>query len=787
MRILIADDDFLSLAVLSAVLKKQGHEVVEATDGAAAWEAMQEPGAPALAILDWMMPEIDGPEVVRRIRALQTGVPPYLIMLTNRAAKSDIVAGLKAGANDYLPKPFDHSELLARVEVGRRTVEMQAAVAALNETQRRHQAELQEQNEALLQMQEELSRREEKYRILVETTNTGFLILDRGGTVTDANAEYVRLAGRREIGDILGKSVFEWTASYEKERKAEAIAQCLERGFIRDFTVDYVAENGLITPVEISASVAGAGEAARIILLCRDITKRKRTEAERERLALAIQQVGEIVIITNANGVIQYVNPAFETSTGYSREEAVGQTPRILKSGHQDVSFYRAMWKTISSGKMWQGTLVNKKKDGTHFTESTTISPVIGASGKIVNYVAVKRDITSELRMKAQFDQSQKMESVGRLAGGVAHDFNNMLGVILGHTELAMEQVSPDSPVFSDLQEIRKAADHSADLTQQLLAFSRQQTIMPKVVNLSETISGMLKMLGRLIGEDIKIAFLPAKELWPVKLDPTQLDQVLINLCVNARDAIFDVGTITIETSNNTFDEDYCAGRAGFLAGEYVGLSVSDSGCGMDNETKSHVFEPFFTTKDQGKGTGLGLATVYGIVRQNSGFIHIASEPGEGTRMSIYLPRNLCGDGPEQSNEAGGSHSRGHETILVVEDEPAILSMTKALLQRQGYFVLAANSPAEALLMAHEHHSKIHMLMTDVIMPEMNGRELAKSLQARFPHLQLLFMSGYTASVIAHHGVLDPGVCFIQKPFSMRDLAATVRNALDRECPPILP
>jgi CheY-like chemotaxis protein len=371
------------------------------------------------------------------------------------------------------------------------------------------------------------------------------------------------------------------------------------------------------------------------------------------------------------------------------------------------------------------------------------------------------------------------MESVGRLAGGVAHDFNNMLGVIIGHAELAMEQAEPESQVHADLQEILKAAGRSADLTRQLLAFSRQQTISPKELNLSDAIADMLKMLNRLIGEDVQLKFVPGKDLWPVKMDPSQVDQVLANLCVNARDAIADVGTITIETDNCTLDEDFCATHAGAVPGEYVRLTVSDTGCGMDKETIAHIFEPFFTTKEVGKGTGLGLATVYGIASQNGGFIDAYSEPGMGTRIAIHLPRYLSTAAGERVEGAATPHVRGHETILLVEDEPAILKMTKSLLERQGYTVLAASTPADALRLAGEH--AIHLLMTDVIMPKMNGRELAGILKASHPHLRVLFMSGYTASVISQHGVLDPGVCFIQKPFSLRDLAATVRRALDQD------
>ncbi len=422
--------------------------------------------------------------------------------------------------------------------------------------------------------------------------------------------------------------------------------------------------------------------------------------------------------------------------------------------------------------------MVNKRKDGTLYTEETTISPVRDASGRIVNYVAVKRDITEHLRLAAQFQQAQKMEAVGLLAGGVAHDYNNMLSVILGYAELALAKVDPAQPLHADLEEIIKAAIRSADITRQLLAFARKQTIIPVVLDLNETVESMLKMLRRLIGEDIDLAWLPEAGLCPVKMDPVQIDQILANLCVNARDAIADVGKITIETGNAVFDETYCADHFGFVAGEYVLLAVSDDGCGMDKETLDQIFEPFFTSKGVGQGTGLGLSTVYGIVKQNNGFINVYSEPGKGTTFRIYLPR-YAGQAVDTPREKAAEIplSRG-ETVLVVEDEPALLKMGKMMLEKLGYRVLAAGTPGEAIRLAEEHAGEIQLLITDVVMPEMNGRDLAERMQSLYPGMKILFMSGYTADVIAHRGVLDEGVNFIQKPFSMKDLAVKVREAL---------
>ena len=408
------------------------------------------------------------------------------------------------------------------------------------------------------------------------------------------------------------------------------------------------------------------------------------------------------------------------------------------------------------------------------------------SKGQAVRMSGIVQDITDRKKTEAereklevQLRQAQKMDSVGRLAGGVAHDFNNMLGVILGHVELALGQMDPAQPLRADLEEIRKAAEHSVDLTRQLLAFARKQTIAPKVLDLNGTVEGTLKMLKRLIGEDIDLAWMPGADLGPVKMDPSQIDQILANLCVNARDAIVGVGKMTIETANHLFDEAYCADHPGVAPGEYVRLAVSDNGCGMDRETQSNIFEPFFTTKGVGEGTGLGLATVYGIVKQNFGVIEVYSEPGQGTTFKIYLPRYQGEDSPLRKDLPEEPVAYGHETILLVEDELAILNLTRKMVEQLGYTVLTAGTPNEAIRKARGHAGGIHLLLTDVVMPEMNGRDLSRTLRARNPRLKTLFMSGYTANVIAHHGVVDEKVCFIQKPFSMQELSAKIREALE--------
>ncbi|MFA5179984.1 MAG: PAS domain S-box protein [Syntrophales bacterium] len=625
---------------------------------------------------------------------------------------------------------------------------------------------------------EALQDSEKRYRRLFESAKDGILILDaETGKVVDVNPFLLHLLGYF-YDELYGQNIWDIGVFKDIAASKDAFKSLQDNEYIRYDDLPLETRNGQPIAVEFVSNVYLVDHNKVIQCNIRDITERKSADAERKRLMAAVEQVGEVIIMTDAEGIIQFVNPAFERTTGYSREEAVGRNPRILKSGEQDELFYRNLWGTISGGSTWAGRMVNKRKDGTRYTEETSISPVRNASGRIVNYVAVKRDITEHLRLSAQFQQAQKMEAVGLLAGGVAHDYNNMLSVILGYTELAMSKVDQAQPLHADLEEIYKAAMRSADITRKLLAFARKQTIIPVVLDLNETVESMLKMLRRLIGEDIDLAWSPKVGLWPVKMDPIQVGQILANLCVNARDAIADVGKITIETGNAVFDEIYCADHFGFAAGEYVLLAVSDDGCGMDKEILGQIFEPFFTSKQVGKGTGLGLSTVYGIVKQNDGFINVYSEPGKGTTFRIYLSR-AEGQAVDTKQKRAEKIPRGRgETVLVVEDEPALLTLAKMMLETLGYRVLAAGTPGQAIALAKEHARAIQLLISDVVMPEMNGRDLAERLQSLYPDMKIMFMSGYTSNVIVHRGVLDEGVNFIQKPFSMKDLAIKVREAV---------
>ena len=494
-----------------------------------------------------------------------------------------------------------------------------------------------------------------------------------------------------------------------------------------------------------------------------------------------VDNIPNMIIVKDAE-TLKFVrfNKAGEQLLGFSQEELLGKSDYDLFPRAEAELFTtkdREALATKALVNIAEETITGRGHD--QRTLHTRKIPLLDETGRPQYLLGISEDITERRKLEEQFRQAQKMEAVGRLAGGIAHDFNNMLGVIIGNAEMAMAQVDPAQLLFARLREVLKAAERSADLTRQLLAFARKQSVAPKVLDLNATIEGMLKMLRRLIGEDIDLLWEPCRELWPVKTDPSQIDQILANLCVNARDAIAGVGKVTIETDCVSFDEAYCREHTGFFPGEYVLLAVSDDGMGMDKEVLEHLFEPFFTTKEVGKGTGLGLATVYGIVKQNDGFINVYSEPGMGTIFKIFFPRTYGDVSEVQLLQTEKQDLQGTETVLLVEDEESILVLAKTVLEWHGYTVLATNDPTAALSLAQSHQDRIDLLITDVVMPGMNGRELNEKLVACNPALKCIFMSGYTASVIAHHGILDEGIHFLAKPFTVNALAEKVREVLD--------
>ncbi len=632
--------------------------------------------------------------------------------------------------------------------------------------------------------EEQLRNSQEMLKLVINNIPQAVFWKDRESRFLGCNTALTRYLGVTHPRDIIGKTDHDLLVP---EEEADAYQQ--DDRQVRDTGVAKLQiEERLTTPDGVERRLStnkvplrdSEGEIIGILATFDDVTERFRAKEERERLMLAIEQVGEAVIITDTEGAIQYVNPAFESITGYTRAEVIGQNPRLLKSGEQDDAFYKEMWETLTRGEVWHGRLINKKKEGALFTEEATISPVRNPAGKTINYVAVKRDITQEIALEAQLLQAQKMEAVGRLAGGVAHDFNNVLCAIIGNANLVLDDLSAADPLRESMEEITKAADRAADLTRQLLAFSRKQVIDPKVIDLSRVIESLHSMLIRLIGEDIILRTVPQKRLGRVRVDSGQIEQIVLNLAVNARDAMPEGGELIIETADVVLDEDYCSQHAKATPGAHVMLAVNDTGCGMSAEIREKIFEPFFTTKQLGQGTGLGLAMVFGIVDQNGGRIEVESESGKGTSFKVYFPRVF--DEIETPRIAySPEHADGTETVLVVEDEEIVRKLAVRLLKRRGYKVLATNSGDDAILLAERHDGPIHLLLTDVVMPHMNGRDLAERLTKTRPGIKVLYTSGYTQDVIAHHGVLDEGVQFIAKPYSLATLATRVREVLDRE------
>jgi two-component system, cell cycle sensor histidine kinase and response regulator CckA len=646
-------------------------------------------------------------------------------------------------------------------------------------------------------VEDELKINEEFRKRVFESSRMPIIVMD-GETCRylDCNPAAVAIYRYSSKEETIGKVPLDVSASVQydgtpsEEKALFFIKQALDRGSVV-FEWLHQRPDGELWDAEVhlqSFNVAGR-KMMQFSLV--DISDRKRAEEALKSsvslLTATLESTEDGILTVNRAGKVEQWNARFLELWRIPKELAIeGDDEELLQyvAGHvQNFDEFFARVKSLYENPEEISFDVIALADGRWLER---YSQPRRLDGETIGRVWSFRDITDRKRaekerakLHEQLLHAQKMEIVGRLAGGVAHDFNNMLGVILGYAEMALERLSAEQPVYKAVHRIQEAAQRSVDLTRQLLAFARKQAIAPKLIDLNETVAGMLSMLRRLIGEDIELIWLPGGNLCPVKIDPAQIDQILANLCVNARDAVKGVGRVTIETGLASVDEAWCTMHIGAVPGEYVLLTVSDTGCGMDRETISHLFEPFFTTKEQGQGTGLGLASVYGAVTQNKGFITVDSEPGQGTTFKIYLPwyAETRAEVPPQQVPFEAA-ACGHETILLVEDEPTILEMTTIMLQRLGYTVLGAGSPEEAIRLAGKYSGRIDLLMTDVVMPGMNGRALADNLLASYPGIKCLFMSGYTADVITHHGVLEEAEIFIQKPFSSKDVGKKLREIM---------
>lgn len=711
-----------------------------------------------LVISDYSLPQFDGMSALKIMRAEWPGLP--FILVSGTLGEETAIESLRSGATDYVLK-----ERLSRlVPVVIRAMEEQEQQA-----ERRRAEEEVRQKTALLEAQ-------------LNATIDGILVVNEHGRKLIQNERMLELwkippEMAADPDDRTELAYVQSQLSHPEEFLAR-VKQLYARP--NEVSRDEIERKDGTVLDRYSAPVLDKqGHNYGRIWTFRDITERKKAEARLRKLSRAVEQSPAMVVITDLEGNIEYVNPKFSQVTGYSLAEALGQNTRILKSDNSTRAQYEELWRTISAGEEWRGEFHNKKKNGELYWERASISSITNEHGAITHYLAVKEDITEYKKLQAQFAQAQKMEAVGRLAAGVAHDFNNLLTVILGYCDILLGEAAPDSRGQASLAEMKRAAERATGLTRQLLAFSRQQVLQPRELNVNEVVTDCAKMLKRLVGEDITLEVVLDPGINQIRADAGQLEQALMNLVVNARDAIAQFGDITIKTANATLDEAYCRAHPGLRPGPYVSLIVSDTGGGMDEATQAQMFDPFFTTKGQGKGTGLGLAMVFGFMQQSGGHISVASMPGAGSTFMLYFPVVESEQIPIEAWEPAPEAQDGTETVLLVEDEKAVRMLARQILLTRGYHVIEATQGNEAISLVREYPETIHLLITDMVMPGMGGGRLAEEIKTLKPGIKVLMVSGYSEEVLSRHGGVTPGTSFLQKPFSVSALALKVREMLD--------
>ncbi len=633
------------------------------------------------------------------------------------------------------------------------------------------------------QLVQSIDRAEKRFRLFTEQSPAIVFIVDVDGRHIYANRKCLEIKGIR-IGD--GKlpdwpdevmaALREHNQFALKEGKWEGREKIPDRhGRIRTYQVTKFR----IQEEDGSVFIGG---------IALDITEYQVLLEEQRQLASIIEQLGEGVMVTDSDGEIIFVNQAYEQMTGYPMEELIGKNPRILKSGKQDMEFYRKLWGTITSGKTWQGKLINKRKDGQLYHEQATVFPVSGKGGDVQYFAAVKRDISHEVKMEENLRQAQKLETIGQLVGGIAHDFNNILTAINGYSELAISSLEPGSKARSHMERVRDAGERAAALTKKLLGFGRKQMIQPKVLDISETVRRFEPIVKRLIGEDIDLVLKLKEDLSPIFADPAQIEQILINLLVNARDAINENREsgdrkIIVETRELYLDEAYVRHHVGASVGPHILLNVTDTGKGIPDDLRLRIFEPFFTTKKIGIGTGLGLATILGIIKQNNGSIFVYSEEGSGTTFKVYWPIYKAEESVSELRKKILMNNRvvkGEGVILVVEDEEDVRAIAVAVLESAGYTVLEAASAESALEMMKNYDGPLDLLFTDIVMPGINGMELAKKMSKLRPGIRKLYASGYSEEVLEQKGFQGVNGSLLLKPYSRSELTRKVSDLLNQ-------
>jgi len=648
------------------------------------------------------------------------------------------------------------------------------------------------QNELLISTRE-LQQNLALLRGITQGTTDAIFVKDLQGRYLMMNPAGAGFLGRT-VDEVIGKDDTELFDDAETGR----VIMELDRGVLQSGKMQTFEEGGTAAGVSrIYLSNKGplrdaSGKVVGLLGICRDITERKLAEEElhrsEQKLHIHFEHTPLAVVEWDLDFRVTAWNPSAERIFGYSKREAIGQRGSFIVPPQHRPVVDQVWQELVSQNGGTRNTNDNITKDGRTITCDWYNTPLVDESGRVLGVASLVHDVTEHLALEERLRQSQKMEAVGRLAGGVAHDFNNLLTVILGYSQILAEGVPAGSRLADSTAQIKSAADRASGITRQLLAFSRKTVLTPRVINLNDIMLNLDSLLRRLIGEDIEVLTVPANDLGSVTADPGQIEQVIMNLALNARDAMPQGGKLTLETSNEQLDEAYAQRHRPTVPGRYVMLAVTDTGHGMSPETQARIFEPFYTTKEVGKGTGLGLSMVYGIVKQSGGYIWVYSEPDRGTTFKIYLPR------VDRPAETGGSENRsrsvqrGTETILLVEDDPQLRQLSSSVLAHCGYKVLTASGPEEGLAICKENHRDIRLLVTDVVMPRMNGRQLAEQILQVSPDVKVLYISGYTSNAIVHYGVLDAGLWFLPKPFTLSSLVAKVREVLDSkniQAPPV--
>lgn len=758
LRVLNVEDSERDAKLLTRHLSKAGYDLtLERVETSAEMKTALQEKEWDIILCDYVMPNFGALAAIDVLK--ENGLDIPLIIISGTIGEEKAVEAMLAGANDYLMK-----DNLARL------------VPAI-------ERELQDVKNRNYQRQSEIALRksQERYRHLLDTANEGVLITNADLKITYVNQQLLQMLGlTRE--EVLGESVL---ILLEDTSEVEQRLQQRIKGVKEQFDFQLRRKDGSLLWVIVNSSPIQDedGNFAGVLSMMTDISQRKNAEEKlvqseaRYRLLFDNNPHPMWVFDKETLGFLE-VNDAAIHHYGYSREEFLSKTIKEIRPV-EDVPI---LMQFLSSNELkfkFTGSWRHQKKDGTIIEVEVTTHDF--TFNKRPARLVLAQDVTEKRNLEQQLRQSQKMEAIGRLAGGISHDFNNMLTAIKGYSDLALRQLTSKDPLRYNIEEIIKASDRSTDLTRQLLAFSRKQILEPKIIDLNLIIMELEKMLERLIGEDIKLSTVLEESIGSVRADPGQIEQVIMNLVVNARDAMPDGGNLIVETKNVYLDEDYASCHIAVVPGNYVMLAVSDTGIGMDAETQSHIFEPFFTTKEMGKGTGLGLSTVYGIVKQSEGNLWVYSELGHGTSFKIYFPHveDATQEKSSVSKKDKESNHQGTETILLVEDEELVRNLAKRILETFGYQVLAAPDGKVALSICEFYENDIHLLITDAVMPEMSGRELTIRISKMRPEMKILYMSGYTDKAAVEHGILEEGYNFIQKPFMPTDLAAKVRKILD--------